>query len=85
MTPGPYPQFQHHGAADGVTGSCHRYIASERFHVLVDCGLFQGVEAGQQGEIDHRIRFDLECVRASVVTHVHIDHIGRLPYPLAGP
>ncbi len=83
MTPPIYPQFEHHGAADGVTGSCHRYIASERFHLLVDCGLFQGVEAGQQGEIDHRILFDLDCVRALVVTHVHIDHIGRLPYLIA--
>lgn len=78
-----YPQFLHHGAANGVTGSCHRYIASEVFHLLVDCGLFQGVEAGSRGYIDHRIRFDIDRVRAMVVTHVHIDHVGRLPYLIA--
>jgi len=77
-----FPQFIHHGAADGVTGSCHRYIASDIFHLLVDCGLFQGDEAGSGGEFDHRIEFDLSCVRALIVTHVHIDHIGRLPYLL---
>ena len=49
-------------AANGVTGSCHRYIARDNLHLLVDCGLFQGVEAGHSGSIDHRIRFDLACV-----------------------
>ncbi len=74
-----YPQFVHHGAADGVTGSCHRYVASADVHLLVDCGLFQGREANKGLEID----FDLSCVGALIVTHVHIDHIGRLPYLLA--
>ena len=83
MNPPAFPQFLHHGAADGVTGSCHRYIARDNLHLLVDCGLFQGVEAGHNGAIDQRIRFDLACVRTLVVTRVHIDHIGRLPYLLA--
>ncbi len=78
-----YPQFLHHGAADGVTGSCHRYIASPELHLLIDCGLFQGVESGGDEVKDHRIEFDLSCVRALVVTHVHIDHVGRLPYLIA--
>lgn len=78
-----FPQFLHHGAADGVTGSCHRYIASEQLNLLIDCGLFQGVEANADGRINHEIEFDISRVRALVVTHVHIDHIGRLPYLLA--
>jgi len=78
-----FPQFLHHGAADGVTGSCHRYIASEALHLLIDCGLFQGVEAGPGGQVDHSIDFDLGQVRALIITHVHIDHVGRLPYLLA--
>ena len=78
-----YPQFLHHGAADGVTGSCHRYIASPELHLLIDCGLFQGVEAGGDERRPPEIEFDISLVRALVVTHVHIDHIGRLPYLLA--
>ena len=74
-----FPQFLHHGAADGVTGSCHRYMASPHIHLLVDCGLFQGSEASKGQAID----FDLSCVAALVVTHVHIDHIGRIPYLFA--
>jgi Cft2 family RNA processing exonuclease len=47
----------------------------------VDCGLFQGDEA--KAELDHQvIDFDLSAVKAVLVTHVHIDHVGRLPYLL---
>ncbi|MEX1058588.1 MAG: MBL fold metallo-hydrolase, partial [Natronospirillum sp.] len=77
------PTVIHHGGADGVTGSCHRLMASERHHILVDCGIFQGEDAGSDSLAQHQVRFDLDRVRALVVTHVHIDHVGRLPYLLA--
>ena len=32
----------HHGAIDGVTGSCHQLTLSDGQSVLIDCGLFQG-------------------------------------------
>lgn len=52
--------------------------------VLIDCGLFQGDETGGKDDLArHEIEFDLTDVRALVVTHVHIDHVGRLPYLLA--
>lgn len=77
------PRIVHHGAASGVTGSCHRLEAFEDCHLLVDCGLFQGRDARRDTLEQHRVDFDLSAVQALIVTHVHIDHIGRLPYLLA--
>ena len=43
------PQFIHHGAVDGVTGSCHEYRISDDYGLLIDCGLFQGAEVSASG------------------------------------
>jgi metallo-beta-lactamase family protein len=54
--------------------------------LLVDCGLFQGNETsadGRGGAGHPAIEFSLATVKALVVTHVHIDHVGRIPYLLA--
>ena len=74
----------HHGGADGVTGSCHRLqIATDRA-LLVDCGLFQGEDTIEDDHLEqHQVDFPVADLLALVVTHVHIDHIGRLPYLLA--
>lgn len=76
----------HHGARDGVTGSCHQLRMNADTSLLVDCGLFQGAEApasGAAGGDRLDIEFDLSGIRALIVTHVHIDHVGRIPYLLA--
>ncbi|MEC9483014.1 MAG: MBL fold metallo-hydrolase [Halomonas sp.] len=79
-----YPTISHHGGADGVTGSCHRLQISRDRALLIDCGLFQGQGAGDLDSLElHRVTFSVDDVLALIVTHVHIDHIGRLPYLLA--
>lgn len=78
------PQFIHHGAVDGVTGSCHEYRLADDYGVLIDCGLFQGDEVSGSGSAaTPQINFPLAHIRALIVTHVHIDHVGRIPYLLA--
>lgn len=80
-----WPVVRHHGAVAGVTGSCHELRLDAGLALLVDCGLFQGREAGDGRAQAERlaIDFDLEGVRALVVTHTHVDHIGRIPWLLA--
>lgn len=80
----------HHGAICGVTGSCHelrlgRSDDEAAPSILIDCGLFQGAETSDGGARHDRlaIEFPIEQVRALVLTHVHLDHVGRLPYLLA--
>jgi metallo-beta-lactamase family protein len=78
-------RITHHGAVDGVTGSCHELTLADGRSVLVDCGLFQGAETAQDGAGvgQLQIGFPLEPIQALIVTHVHIDHVGRIPYLLA--
>ncbi|XQW85913.1 MBL fold metallo-hydrolase RNA specificity domain-containing protein [Thalassotalea piscium] len=76
--------IQHHGAVNGVTGSCHQLMINQQNSLLVDCGLFQGAEVtNEDRENTLAIAFDIRTVQALIVTHCHIDHVGRIPYLLA--
>ncbi|WP_342630734.1 MBL fold metallo-hydrolase [Marinobacter alkaliphilus] len=97
-------EIKHHGAVNGVTGSCHELrllqatkgsdpsgsdptlLSAANSHpgILIDCGLFQGQEESRgSSAADLAIDFPIDHIRALVVTHVHIDHVGRIPYLLA--
>ncbi|MEB0043669.1 MBL fold metallo-hydrolase [Pseudomonas sp. MH10] len=77
-----YPEVIHHGAIEGVTGSCHQLQLNATISVLIDCGSFQGAEADSQG-VDKSLGFPIDTIKALVVTHVHADHVGRIPSLLA--
>ncbi len=85
MTIETLPRVIHHGAINGVTGSCHELQYAHSKSILVDCGLFQGAETSGTGANSHSLEIDfpLQPIQALVVTHVHIDHVGRIPYLLA--
>ncbi len=81
-----YPSIVHHGAVTGVTGSCHQLQMDDEHALLIDCGLFQGAETSPEGRAGAgklAIDFSLDGIKALVATHVHIDHVGRIPYLLA--
>lgn len=72
--------LEFHGATQGVTGSCHQ-ISFAKESLLIDCGIFQGTEARKHRDL--KIDFNISNLKGLVLTHVHIDHIGRIPYLLA--
>jgi len=71
-----------HGAAREVTGSCHLLEAKDSDGVvrkiLIDCGMFQGAKFTE--EKNHQpFNFKPSELDAVLVTHAHLDHVGRLP------
>ena len=69
-------KIYHLGAENCVTGSCH-LVQGNGLNVMVDCGLVQGRDRAA-AESDWPIR--PEEVDVLILTHAHIDHIGRLPW-----
>lgn len=64
-----------------VTGSCNLVIVKfpdgETVRFVVDCGLFQEHE---YDELNHTLPFYSEHIDFCLITHVHVDHVARLPY-----
>jgi Predicted exonuclease of the beta-lactamase fold involved in RNA processing len=69
------------GAANTVTGSQFLLI-TDRAHVLIDCGMFQG---GPHEVVRNRVPFayDPASLDAIVLTHAHLDHCGLIPHMVA--
>jgi len=65
------------GAAGSVTGSKYLIEAAGR-KLLVDCGLFQGLE-GLKERNWHPLPVDPKTIDYLVLTHAHLDHTGWLP------
>lgn len=66
-----------YGGAGKVTGS-NFLVEGARGKILVDCGIEQGADVAEK-EMYGPFPYDVTTIDALVVTHAHLDHVGRVP------
>lgn len=69
-------KIQFYGAAQRVTGSKHLITTQKGTKILLDCGLFQGINTS---ELNLQFGFDPKEIDILVLSHAHIDHTGLVP------
>lgn len=69
-------RIQFYGAARTVTGSKHLITTEQGTKILLDCGLFQGI---QTDEFNQTFGFTPSEVDYMILSHAHIDHSGLIP------
>ncbi len=69
-------ELQFHGAARIVTGSKHLITTEQGTKILLDCGLFQGI---QTDDLNQNFGFNPAEIDYLVLSHAHIDHSGLIP------
>lgn len=67
-----------HGAARTVTGSKHLITLQNGKHILLDCGLFQGM-GRDTDTLNSHFGFNPATVDYLILSHAHIDHCGLIP------
>ena len=70
-------QITFYGAAGEVTGSNY-LLESGGVKLLIDCGLAQGGRFAEEKNFEP-FPYDPSEIQAVLVTHAHIDHVGRIP------
>lgn len=66
------------GAAQHVTGSCY-LIDTGHFRLLLECGLRQGEDRGDDNGYTLPSTLDPASINAVVLSHAHLDHSGLVP------
>lgn len=66
-----------HGGVGSVTGA-NFLLESPSGKILIDCGLRQG-DRFAEGENYQNFPYNPNSIDALLITHAHMDHIGRLP------
>jgi metallo-beta-lactamase family protein len=66
------------GGAEMVTGS-NFLIEFEDKKILIDCGLPQGLDSRHE-DIWKPFSYDASKINFLLVTHAHLDHIGKIPF-----
>ncbi|CAN5287699.1 MBL fold metallo-hydrolase [soil metagenome] len=79
-----YMKIKFQGAAGTVTGSSYVLTSDSGESILIDYGMFQGVEdpsatLGASSRNFAPLQCDVSKLFGMVLTHAHLDHCGRIP------
>jgi len=66
-----------YGGTKNITGSNY-LLENESGKILIDCGLHQGSSFCERHNFEP-FPYDPKAIETVLITHAHIDHIGRLP------
>jgi metallo-beta-lactamase family protein len=69
-------ELQFFGAAQQVTGSKHLLTTSKGTKILLDCGMFQGINTS---DMNLNFGFNPAEIDYLLLSHAHIDHTGLVP------
>lgn len=69
-------KLQFFGAAQQVTGSKHLLTTSRGTKILLDCGMFQGINTS---DMNLNFGFNPSEIDYLLLSHAHIDHTGLVP------
>ena len=67
-----------YGGVDSVTGA-NFVLQDGDFRIMVDCGLAQGFYKNEHDPNYDDFKYNPHDINVLIVTHAHIDHIGRIP------
>ncbi|MDQ2932846.1 MAG: MBL fold metallo-hydrolase, partial [bacterium] len=60
-----------------VTGA-NFILDTGKSRILIDCGMIQGERVAQQANYEP-FTYDISTIDALIITHAHLDHVGRIP------
>jgi metallo-beta-lactamase family protein len=67
-----------YGGVDSVTGA-NFILRDGDFQIMIDCGLTQGIHKNEHDPNYDDFKYNPNDINILIVTHAHIDHIGRIP------
>ncbi|MEK7610037.1 MAG: MBL fold metallo-hydrolase [Patescibacteria group bacterium] len=72
-----YPQITFCSGVGTVTGA-NFLLETGESKVLIDCGMIQGEKFAME-ENSRPFPYDVNSIDALIITHAHLDHVGRIP------
>lgn len=72
------PKVTFYSGVGSVTGSNFLLETPNGTNILIDCGLVQGERVAMQ-ENQQPFAYERSSISALIITHAHLDHVGRIP------